>query len=151
MFRRLLIGGDGPEDGTSVFGRTILGILSNVHTRSGLSRMDAITALASWPKSIDEIAHAVADPDSPPTAAQIREVARAIGDGDVHIIVNGDRTNLRLTQHVILGCLRLATMVQEEGDRGPVIPKKVMSYGINALLAAVGGLATIVLLIILYR
>ena len=91
----------------------------------------------------------MADPDSPPTAAQIREVARAIGD--VHIIVNGDRTNLRLTQHVILGCLRLATMVQEEGDRGPVIPKKVMSYGINALLAAVGGLATIVLLIILCR
>ena len=76
--------------------------------------MDAITALASWPKSIDEIAHAVADPESPPTAAQIREVARAIGDGDVRIIVNGDRTNLRLTQYVILGCLRLATMVQEE-------------------------------------
>jgi hypothetical protein len=26
--------------------------------------MDAITALASWPKSIDEIANAVTDPDS---------------------------------------------------------------------------------------
>jgi hypothetical protein len=39
----------------------------------------------------------VADPDSPPTAAQIRDVARAIGDGDVHIIVNGDRTNLAIT------------------------------------------------------
>ena len=42
-------------------------------------------------------------------------------------------------------------MVQEEGDRGPVIPKKVMSYRINALLAAVGALAAIVLLIVLYR
>ena len=83
------------------------GSFSSVQTRSGFGRMDAITALASWPKSIDEIAHAVADPDSPPTAAQIREVARAIGDGDVHIIVNGDRTNLRLTQHVILRYLLL--------------------------------------------
>jgi len=48
--------------------------------------MDAITALASWPKSIDEIAHAVTDPDSPPTVAEIREVARAIGDGDARLI-----------------------------------------------------------------
>jgi hypothetical protein len=113
--------------------------------------MDAITALASWPKSIDEIAHAVVDPDSPSTVAEIRDVARAIGDGDARLIGDGGRTNLRLTQHVILRYLLLGTMVQEEGDRCPVVPKKVVSHWINAFLAAVGALATIVLLIILNR
>ena len=88
--------------------------------------MDAITALALWPNSISEIARAVAEPDSPPTVVEICDVAPAIGDGDGGIIVKGDGTNLR-----------------------PVIPRKVMSYGIKAL-AAVGALATIVLLIILY-
>jgi hypothetical protein len=110
--------------------------------------MDALIALASWPNSINEIAHAVAE--SPPTVAEICDVARAIGDGDVRIIVNRDRTNLRRTQHVILGCLRLATMVREEDDGGPVVPRKVMSYWINALLGAVGAVVTIVLSIILY-
>jgi hypothetical protein len=112
--------------------------------------MDAITALASWPNSIDEIAHAVAEPDSPPIMAEICDVARAIGDGDVRIIVNGDQATLRRTQYVILACLRLAAMVQEKDDGASVIPRKVISYGINALLAAVGALVTIVSLIILY-
>lgn len=112
--------------------------------------MDAITALAWWPNSIDKIAHAVAAPDSPPTAQEICDVARAIGDGDVRIIVNGDRANLRGTQRVILGCLRLAAMVQEEDNGGPIIPKNVMSHWINALVAAVGALVTTVLLIFFY-
>ena len=77
--------------------------------------------------------NAGADPDSPPTVAEIREVDRAIGDGDARPIGDGGRTNLRLTQHVILGYLLLGTMVQEEGDRGAVVPKKVVSYWINAL------------------
>jgi hypothetical protein len=64
--------------------------------------MDAITALASWPNSINEIARAVAERDSPPTVAEISDVARGIGDGDI----KGDRTNLRRTKHVILRCLR---------------------------------------------
>ena len=71
------------------------------------------------------------DPDSPPTVAEIREVARAIGNGDARLIRNGGRTNLRLTQHFILGYLLLDTMVQEEGDRGLVVPKKAVSYWIN--------------------
>jgi len=112
--------------------------------------MDAIRALASWPNSIDEIAHAVAESDAPPTVAEICDVARAIGDGDVRIVTNEDRTNLRRTQRIIFGCLRLAAMVQEEDDGGPVLPRKVMSYWVNALLAAVGALTTVVLLIILY-
>jgi len=117
---------------------------------SGLGRMDAITAFAWWPNSIDKIAHAVPEPDLAPTAQEICDVARAIGDGDVRIIVNGDRANLRGTQRVILGCLRLAATVQEEDDGGPIIPKKVMSYWINALVAAVGTLVTVVLLIFFY-
>jgi hypothetical protein len=108
--------------------------------------MDAIRALASWPNSIDEIAHAVAESDSPPSVAEICDVARAIGDGDVRIVANEDRTNLKRTQRVILGCLRLAAMVQEEDDGGPVLP----SVWVNALLAAVGALTTVVLLIVLY-
>ena len=108
--------------------------------------MDAITALASWPNSIDEITHAVAQSDSPPTTVEIRDVARAIGDGNVRIIVNGDQANLRRTQQVILGCLRLAAMIQEDDDRGPVILRKVMSYWIDALLTA-GSALVIVLLI----
>jgi hypothetical protein len=64
--------------------------------------MNALTALASWPNSINQIAHAVAEPDSPTTVAEICDVARTIGDGDVRIIVKGDGTNLRRTKHVIL-------------------------------------------------
>ena len=85
-----------------MFRNRIPGIDSHVHTRSGLGRMDAITALASWPKSIDELAHAVA---SPPTVAEIRDVARAIGDGDARLIGDGGRTNFRLTR---LNCRRRA-------------------------------------------
>jgi len=113
--------------------------------------MDALAALASWPNSINEIANAVAEPDSPPTVAEIRDVARAIGTGDIRIIEKGDGTNLRRTRHVILRCLRLATLVQEEDDEGPVIPRKVIPYWIKALAPALGVLTTIVLLIILYR
>jgi hypothetical protein len=40
--------------------------------------MDTITALASSPNSIDEIAEAVARPASPPTVAEIYDVASAI-------------------------------------------------------------------------
>jgi len=40
--------------------------------------MDAITTLASWPNSLNEIAHAVAEPGSPPTVAGICDVARAL-------------------------------------------------------------------------
>ena len=65
--------------------------------------------------------------------AEIREVARAIGDGDARLIGDGGRTHLRLKQHVILGYMLLGTMVQEESDRGPVVPKKVVSYWISAL------------------
>jgi hypothetical protein len=115
----------------------------------GLSRMDAITALASWPNSIDEIAHAVAELDSPPILAEIRDVSRAIGDGDVRIIVNGEQANLRRTQHVILACLRLAAIAQEKDDGAPVVFGKVISYSINALLAAVGAMAVLVSLIML--
>jgi hypothetical protein len=85
--------------------------------------MDAITALASWPKSIDEIAHAVADPDSPPIVAEIREVARAIGDGDARLVEDGSRTNLGLRQHVILRWFR------RKVTGAPVAPKKVASHG----------------------
>jgi hypothetical protein len=56
----------------------------------------AVASLACMAKkSIDEIAHAVTDPDSPPTVAEIRDVARAIGDGDARLIGDGGRTNLR--------------------------------------------------------
>jgi hypothetical protein len=95
--------------------------------------------------------NAVADPDSPPTVAEIRDVARAIGDGDARLIGDGGRTNLRLTQHVILGYLLLGTMVREEGGGGAVVPKKVVSHGSMHSWQQVGALATIVSLIILNR
>jgi hypothetical protein len=118
----------------------------HIHTRSGLSRMDAIAALASWPNSIDEIAHAVAHPDSPPTTAEIRDVGGAIGAGNACIIVNGHQTNLRRTQHVILGCLPLVAIVQKDDDGSPVILKKVMSYSLDALLRA--GTALVIVLLV---
>jgi hypothetical protein len=128
--------------------RTILGIV-HVHTRKGLSGMDAITVFASWPNSIDEMIRAVAEPDSPPTLLEICDVARAIGDGDVRIIVNGDRANLGRTQRVIVECLRTA-MVRNKEDGGPAIPMKAVSYWINALLGAGCLLLALVLLVVMY-
>jgi hypothetical protein len=55
--------------------------------------------------------------------AEISEVARAIGDGDARLIGDGRRTNLGLTQHVILRWFR------RKVTDGPVVPKKVMSHG----------------------
>jgi len=66
--------------------------------------MDAI--LASWPNSINGMAHAVAELDSPPTVAEICDVARAIGDSDVRIIEKKDGTNISRIKHVILRRLR---------------------------------------------
>ena len=111
--------------------------------------MDAMRAFASWPSSIDEMARAVAEPDSPPTLVEIGDVARAIGDGDVRIIVNGDRTNLRRTQHVIVGCL-LAAMVQEEDDGGPVVRVNAAICWIDAFLGAGCLLLVLVLLAMMY-
>jgi hypothetical protein len=75
----------------------------------------------------------VADPDWLSAVAEIRDVSRAIRDGNARLIGDGGRTNLRPTRHVILRYLLLAMMVQEEGDGCPVVPKKVVSYCINAL------------------
>jgi hypothetical protein len=95
----------------------------HVHTTSGLSRMDTTTALASWPNSTDEIAEAVSSPDSPPTVAEISDVASGIAGGDVRIAVDENRMNLRQR-----------SMLSQDA----VGFRDVMSYWINALLPARG-------------
>jgi hypothetical protein len=66
--------------------------------------MDTTTALASSPNSTDEIAEAVSSPDSPPTVAEISDVASGIAGGDVRIAVNENRMNLRQRSMFISGC-----------------------------------------------
>ena len=115
-----------------VFVSGVLGIDSRVHTRSGLGRMDAITALASWPNNRR---------NSPRCG---RSGFAADGGGNSPGCPCDWRW--RCTSHwrrrpsesqtetaCYLRILLLGTMVQEESDRGPVVPKKVVSYWINAL------------------
>jgi hypothetical protein len=105
VFRGAHLGND-PEDDLGATGRTILVVVPRLPEKWAHPHMDAITRLASRPNSMNEIAHPVAELDSPPTVAEISDVVRAIGDGDVHIIEKGHRTNLRRTKHVISRRLR---------------------------------------------
>jgi len=126
----MLTQGDDAEDDISVASRTILGIVPTSTREVGLALPTRGQIAETSPRG-GRVGFAV---------AEVCDVAHAIGDGGVRSIVNGDRTNLRRTN--LLGCLRSAALVQEKDDGGPVIPRKVMSYWINALLPAVGVLAT---------
>ena len=57
--------GNDLEDELGAIGRTILGMVPRPSKKWAQTRMDAI--LASWPNSINDMAHAVAELDSPPT------------------------------------------------------------------------------------